>query len=132
MVCWPILKNGLMAAFSAVWSRKVMNLGLLNTTYVTLLPKCEDAEKIKDYRPISLVHSFAKVVTKLLANRLARVLMRWFLSIKVPSSKVSLFMIMLCLCSKQTSSSNKSNHVSLSWISLKPFTRSYGLFCRRC
>jgi mannosylglycoprotein endo-beta-mannosidase len=31
----------------------------------------EGAEQPKDFRPISLVHSFAKLVTKLLANRLA-------------------------------------------------------------
>jgi hypothetical protein len=30
-----------------------------------------DAMEVKDFRPISLVHSFAKIVTKLLANRLA-------------------------------------------------------------
>ena len=31
----------------------------------------DSAERPKDFRPISLVHSFAKLVTKLLANRLA-------------------------------------------------------------
>jgi hypothetical protein len=36
-----------------------------------LLPKIEDAQSIKDYRPISLVHSFATLVTKILVNRLA-------------------------------------------------------------
>jgi hypothetical protein len=44
---------------------------MLNSAYITLLPKKEDAMNIRDYRPISLVHSFAKLVTKLLANRLA-------------------------------------------------------------
>ena len=41
----------------------------LNSSYITLLPK-EDAAHVKDFRPISLVHSFAKLLTKLLANRL--------------------------------------------------------------
>jgi hypothetical protein len=29
-------------------------------------------DQVKDFRPISLVHSFAKLVTKILANRLAK------------------------------------------------------------
>ena len=60
-----------MVAISAVWSRKMVNFEALNSAYITLLPKKEGAEQPKDFRPISLVHSFAKLVTKLLANRLA-------------------------------------------------------------
>jgi hypothetical protein len=46
-------------------------LWMLNSTYITLLPIRLDAKQVKDFRPISLVHSFAKLVTKILANRLA-------------------------------------------------------------
>ena len=60
-----------MDAISAVWSRKFANFEFLNSAYVTLLPKKKDATSVKDFRPISLVHSFAKLVTKILANRLA-------------------------------------------------------------
>ena len=60
-----------MAAMSAIWSRKFGKFYLLNSAYITLLPKKEDALNIREYRPISLVHSFANLVTKLLANRLA-------------------------------------------------------------
>jgi hypothetical protein len=70
-VCWPIIKHDIMAAVSAVWSRKFCNFELLYSAYITLLPKKDDAVSIKDFRPISLVHSFAKLITKLLANRLA-------------------------------------------------------------
>ena len=38
--------------------------------FITLLPKKVDAVHVKDYRPISLIHSFAKLVAKLLANGL--------------------------------------------------------------
>jgi hypothetical protein len=69
--CWPIIKEDIMAAISAIWSRKLVNFGILKSAYVTLLPKKDDAEQPKDFRPISLVHSFAKLVTKLLANPLA-------------------------------------------------------------
>ena len=47
------------------------HLEMLNSAYITLLPKKEEATTIRDFRPISLVHSFAKLITKILANRLA-------------------------------------------------------------
>jgi len=60
-----------MAALHTIWARNYRNLWLLNSAYITLIPKKSDAEQVKDFRPISLVHSFAKLVTKILANRLA-------------------------------------------------------------
>jgi hypothetical protein len=68
-VCWSIIKDDIMAAISAVWRRDFRNFRLLNTAYITLLPKAEDANEAKDFRPISLIHSFAKLITKILANR---------------------------------------------------------------
>ena len=44
---------------------------MLNSTYIILIPKKTEADQVKDFRPVSLVHSFAKLVTKMLANRLA-------------------------------------------------------------
>jgi hypothetical protein len=46
-------------------------LEFLNSAFITLLPKKDDALEVKDYRPISLIHSFAKLVAKLLANILS-------------------------------------------------------------
>lgn len=69
--CWSIIKEDVMRAVSAVWSRKMDNLGVVNSAYITLIPKKEDAAQVKDFRPISLVHSFGKLITKILANRLA-------------------------------------------------------------
>jgi hypothetical protein len=59
-----------MAAVSTIWRRDFRNFCLLNSAFITLLPKKEDADHVGDFRPISLVHSFAKLVTKVLANRL--------------------------------------------------------------
>jgi hypothetical protein len=43
----------------------------LNSAFIKLLPKTEEAQFVNDYGPISLVHSTTKLVTKILANRLA-------------------------------------------------------------
>ena len=46
----------------------------LNDAFMILLCKKNDAQEIRDYRPISLMHSFNKLITKCLARRFAKVL----------------------------------------------------------
>jgi hypothetical protein len=53
-----------------VWSRDFRNFWLLNSAFITLIPK-EATSQASDFRPISLIHSFAKLIMKILANRLA-------------------------------------------------------------
>jgi hypothetical protein len=60
-----------MRVVSVVWCRKFCNFHKLNSTFITLVPKKEGVDLVKDFRLISLVHSFAKFFTKLLLNRLA-------------------------------------------------------------
>jgi hypothetical protein len=67
--CWPIIKVVILAVVSTVWGRDFRNFRFLNTDFITLLPKHNDAIAAKDFRPISLIHNFAKLVTKVLANR---------------------------------------------------------------
>jgi hypothetical protein len=49
-------------------------MSLTNSANIVLIPKRPDEEAVADYRPISLIHSIAKIFSKLLANRLAPVL----------------------------------------------------------
>ena len=72
--CWSIIKGDVMRALEAIQQGHVFKFRLLNTAFITLLPKKVDAVEVKDFRPISLIHSFAKLVTKILANRLAPML----------------------------------------------------------
>lgn len=44
---------------------------MLNKANIVLIPKKDGAEIIQDYRPIRLIHAFAKLVTKILALHLA-------------------------------------------------------------
>ncbi|GKA75418.1 RNA-directed DNA polymerase, eukaryota [Tanacetum coccineum] len=45
-----------------------------NASFITLIPKVIDAKFVTDFRPISLIGSVYKVVTKILANRLSSVI----------------------------------------------------------
>jgi hypothetical protein len=70
-VYWLTIKEDIMVAVSALWRRDFRNFRLLSTAYITLIPKTVEAIHAKDFRPISLIHSFTKLITKILANRLA-------------------------------------------------------------
>jgi hypothetical protein len=72
--CWNIIKADLMAAIMTLFQGDNRKLWLLNSAYLTLIPKKDDTISAKDFRPISLIHSFAKLITKILANRLAPLL----------------------------------------------------------
>lgn len=58
-----------MEALLAVQLGRGAKFRLVNTAFITLLPKKVDAIQVKDFCLISLIHSFAKLVAKLMANR---------------------------------------------------------------
>ena len=45
----------------------------LNATFLALIPKKNDAVDVKDFRPISLVGGLYKIIAKVLANRMRKV-----------------------------------------------------------
>jgi hypothetical protein len=70
-ISWPVIKQDILGAFNALWSLDARSFYLLNDALMVLLRKHSAPTQLKDYRPISLMHSFSKLFSKCLAKRLA-------------------------------------------------------------
>ena len=68
--CLQIVKADFMRALDHFHRGDMRGLAAINKALVSLLPKREGALDIKDFRPVSLVHSAIKVFDKALALRL--------------------------------------------------------------
>lgn len=67
---WEVIKRDIMAAIHKLFVADGRGFAKFNHALITLIPKKPDALEVCDYHPISLVHSFPKLVSKLLAIRL--------------------------------------------------------------
>jgi hypothetical protein len=67
---WPVIKGDIMAALMKLAVGDGRGFDKLNRALITLIPKKQEALTPGDYRPISLVHSFSKLFSKIIANRL--------------------------------------------------------------
>ena len=72
--CWSIIKDDIMAVFSKFYMAINTNFSDLNKAFITLIPKKEGAREVKKFRPISLMSSVAKLITKVISMRLAAVI----------------------------------------------------------
>lgn len=70
---WEIIKWDLMRIFEELYNGS-LQMHRLNEALIVLIPKKEGAESISDFRPISLLNGVYKIVTKVLANRLGKVI----------------------------------------------------------
>ena len=66
-----------MAAILKLYTGDGRNFGCLNHALITLIPKMPDTEKVGDYMPISLVHSFAKLFSKIMLVDCGRAWRSW-------------------------------------------------------
>ena len=69
--CWDIVQEDVIAALNTLFMLNSQGFELLNSANIILLPKKAYASRVTDFRPISLIHGFAKIFAKLLATRLA-------------------------------------------------------------
>lgn len=68
---WGIIQPEVMRVVEAFCAASTSRLHKLNTAIIVLLPKSLGATSPSDFHPITIVHSFAKLVSKILALRLA-------------------------------------------------------------
>lgn len=71
--CWDIVKGDLMKVIEDLYNSGIINV-VTNEILICQIPKKKDSAKVRDFRPISLVTSLYKVVSKVLATRLREVL----------------------------------------------------------
>lgn len=70
--CLATIKGDLMEAIAEVQWNATAHLEWLNQATMNLLPKKCDAATSADYRPISLICSFTKLIAKIMASRLQK------------------------------------------------------------
>lgn len=70
---WHILKPDFLRFLDEFYINGTFPRGC-NTSFIALIPKMVDPQLLNDYRPISLIGCIYKIVAKLLANRLKKVM----------------------------------------------------------
>ncbi|GKD86222.1 RNA-directed DNA polymerase, eukaryota, partial [Tanacetum coccineum] len=72
-VYWDIIGSDFYVAVDWFFVSGTLPRGC-NSSFIALIPKVTDAKFVTDFRPISLIGSVYKVITKILANRLSTVI----------------------------------------------------------
>ncbi|WMV13963.1 hypothetical protein MTR67_007348 [Solanum verrucosum] len=70
--CWDVVKQDIMDTFQNFYEHEVF-VKSFNATFIALIPKKKGAKELRDFRPISLIGSIYKLISKVLAERLKRV-----------------------------------------------------------
>jgi len=70
--CWDVIKTDFMRVFWDFHSQSKF-VKSVNATFIALIPKKSGVVDLKDFRPISLVSGVYKIIAKVLANRLKKV-----------------------------------------------------------
>jgi hypothetical protein len=71
--CWPVIAPDFYELCNNFFEGSIC-MRSINGSYVTLIPKNSSLVSASDYRPIFLLNTSVKVLTKILANRLQHVI----------------------------------------------------------
>ncbi|XP_071740498.1 uncharacterized protein [Rutidosis leptorrhynchoides] len=70
---WELIKYDLIKSLDWFWVNSEISKGC-NASFFTLIPKKSNPMGLNEYRPICLIGSYYKILTKILSNRLAKVI----------------------------------------------------------
>ncbi|RVX10542.1 LINE-1 retrotransposable element ORF2 protein [Vitis vinifera] len=73
--CWALVKEEVLELFKEFYEHSAF-IKSINSTFLVLIPKKGGAEDLGDFRPISLLGGLYKLLAKVLANRLKKVIGR--------------------------------------------------------
>lgn len=71
--CWKVMKHDILKFISEFHENGIL-AGGLNCSFISLIPKKENPLSLSDFRPISLISSVYKILSKVLSRRLKLVL----------------------------------------------------------
>jgi hypothetical protein len=71
--CWPIVCQDHYKIYQGFYEENIC-MHNINGSHITLVPKIDNPTKVGDYMPISLLNSSVKLIIKILANRLQKVI----------------------------------------------------------
>ena len=67
--CWHIIKEDIYQLCNDFFSGRI-SLQAINNSFITLVPKNQNPTTPNDFKPISLLNSVLKLITKLMVDRL--------------------------------------------------------------
>jgi hypothetical protein len=73
--CWPTLVSDFYNLYQGFFYGNIC-MQNINTSHIVLVPKKDNPTRVGDFRPISLLNSSVKLLTKILANRLQKIILK--------------------------------------------------------
>ncbi|GJU46696.1 RNA-directed DNA polymerase, eukaryota, reverse transcriptase zinc-binding domain protein [Tanacetum coccineum] len=101
---WTFLENDVVEAVLYFFNHGQFPKGS-NSSFITLIPKTQEAKMMKDFRPITLIGSLYKIIAKILANRLVVVLWKTYIPIEALENSGGI------LCTWDSSIFHKEHHI---------------------
>lgn len=104
----PVIDNDFVVAVQSFFTKGFLPKGI-NSTILTLIPKKDEATRMGDYRPISCCNVLYKVLSKILANMLKKILPKFISTNQSAFIKDRLLMENVLLASELVKSYHKTS-----------------------